>query len=179
MQNEIVDLSNKAKAEFQRNKFSEAVADFSTCLELLSQENNPVDIAEVRNNLSVVQLRNKQPQLALDAVLGIDQVFSDAGDIQKQGMALANTGSAYEALKQYDLAAKTYEQAIARFKQIGEKKYLSITLRSLSDLQLKKGNKFNALTNLQASYTEKPHVTFKDRFFSSMLWQLIQKILGH
>ncbi|MHC1741315.1 MAG: tetratricopeptide repeat protein [Anaerolineaceae bacterium] len=175
---EISELSEKAKSEFQKNNFKEAVADFQTCLDLLLPLNNPLDIAEMKNNLCVALLRNSQFQEALNIVLGTDLIFSQAGEIQKQGIALANIASVYEALKEYDLAAQAYAQAIECFKQSGDKKLRSITLRSLSDLQLRSGKQLQAIASLQASYSEKPQAKFKDKFFASALGKLVQKLLG-
>jgi tetratricopeptide (TPR) repeat protein len=179
MNNEIAILTDKAKAEFQQNKFAQAAADFQSCLDLLVQENDPLDVAEMRNNLGVALLRNSNPQAALDVVLGTEIIFSQAGDLQRQGIALANLGTIYEALKSDDLAATAYQQAIECFKQSGDKKLRSITLRSLSNLQLKTGKQYNAIATLQASYAEKPEATLKDKFFASALGKVINKLLGH
>jgi tetratricopeptide (TPR) repeat protein len=173
---DITALTEKAKSEFQSNRFSEAAADFQACLDQLIIENQPLEIAEMRNNLSVALLRDLKPQAALDAVLGTDQTFAQVGDVQKQGMALANTASAYEVLKENDLAAGLYQSAIECFKISGDKQLQSITLRSLSNLQLKTGKKYSAISTLQAAYSEKPHATLKDKFFASALGQLMNKL---
>ena len=179
MNNEIVSLTEKAKTEFQQNKFAEAAADFQGCLDLLTQENDPLEIAEMRNNLGVSLLRNSDPTAALDAVLGTEDVFSRASDLQRQGIAQANLGTIYEALKSYDLAAVSYQNSIESFKQSGDKKLRSITLRYLSNLQLKTGKQYNAVATLQASYAEKPEASLKDKFFASALGKVINKLLGH
>jgi len=175
---DIAALTDKAKNEFQHKQFAQAAADFQLCLEALIPENDAPAIAEMRNNLSVALLRNKQPQEALDAALGTELDFAAAGDTQKQGMAFANTASAYEGLKQFDDAATAYEQAITCFKTCGEKEYLSVCLRALANLQLKTGKQYHALATLQAAYAEKPQATFKDKFFASALGQIIHKMFG-
>jgi tetratricopeptide (TPR) repeat protein len=179
MSEELIALTEKAKSDFQKKQFHDAAEGFKTCLGLLQNSGSSLEIAEMRNNLSVALLRSSEPQAALDAVLGTEASFAEAGDIQKKGMALANTASAYEALKEYELAASAYQQAIDCFKESGDKKLRSITLRSLSDLQLKTGNQYVALATLQASYNEKPQANFKDKFFASALGRVIQKLLGH
>lgn len=172
-------LSEKAKSEFQQNKFADAVADFRTCLDLLNGVGDPLEIAEIRNNLGVALLRNSEPQAALEVISGTEEIFFRANDVQRQGMALANLGTAYEALKIFDRANTCYEQAVECFKQTGDKKLRSITLRSLSNLQLKTGKQYNAIATLQAAYSEKPQSTFKDKFFASALGNVINRLLGH
>ena len=179
MTDQINTLTETAKSNFQKNQFHEAAEGFKTCVELLQTTGSPLEVAEMRNNLSVSLLRCSEPKAALEAVLGTEETFAEAGDKQKQGMALANTASAYEALKDYESAAKAYQGAIDCFKESGDKKLRSITLRSLSDLQLKTGNQYVALATLQASYNEKPQATFKDKFFASALGRVINKLLGH
>ena len=179
MQNKIVELTARAKIEFQKNQFKEAAADFRSCLTMLTPDGEPLEIAEMRNNLGVSLVRSADYQTALDVLLGTDTVFAGAHETQKQGMALANIASAYAGLKEYDQAASAYTQAIECFKQCGDKKLCSITLRALSDLQLKSGKQYQAIGTLQAAYLEKPRTTLKDKFFSSALGEIIHKLLGY
>lgn len=178
MNEDISQLVDSAKADFQKNNFQLAADKFAQCLEMLQGIGSPLEIAEIQNNLSVALLRCSKPQEALNAVLGTDQIFAEAGDKQKQGIALANIASAYEALKEFEDAALAYKNAIECFKESGDKKLRSITLRSLSDLQLKTGNEFVALATLQASYDNKPFASKKDKFFSSALGRLMKKLIG-
>lgn len=178
MDKELEQLTEKAKTDFLKKQYQQSVEGFTAILETLKQTGTPLEIAEMQNNLGVALLNSSKPQEALDVVLGTDLIFAEAHDTQRQGIALANIASAHEALKQYDLAAAAYEGAIACFKETGDKKLRSITLRSLSDLQLKTGNEYVALATLQASYSEKPGATFKDRFFASALGRVIKKLIG-
>jgi tetratricopeptide (TPR) repeat protein len=175
---DIAALTEKAKNEYEHKQFAQAVADFQLCLDQMSSANNAPAIAEMRNNLSVALLRNGQAQAALEAVLGTDLDFAAAGDIQKQGIALANTASAYDALKLFNEAAAAYEQAVDCFKSCGEKQYLSICLHALANLQLKTGKQYHALATLQAAYNEKPQASLKDKFFASALGQILHKLFG-
>ena len=176
---EISSIIEKAKSDFGNKRFEEAANGFQTCLDLISNNGGePLEIAEQKNNLSVALLRCNKAQAALDAVLGTEKVFESVGDKQKEGMALANTASAYEALKQFDAAAEAYEGAIACFKESGDKKLRSITLKALSDLQLKTGKEYVALATLKASYENKPNPGLKDKFFATALGKVIQKLLG-
>jgi len=178
MNEDILKLVESAKVDFQKNNFELAAKKFSQSLEILQGSGSPEEIAEIQNNLGVALLRCSKPQDALNAVLGTDLIFAEAGDLQKQGIAFANIASAYEALKDYENAALAYEKAIACFKESGDKKLRSITLRSLSDLQLKSGKEYVALATLQASYDNKPDASIKDRFFSSALGRVMKKLIG-
>jgi Tetratricopeptide repeat. len=175
---DVAALTEKAKNEFQKKQFAQAAADFQQCLELLPSTGNEAARAEMRNNLSVALLRVGDASAALEAVSGTELDFAQAGDTQKQGMALANTASALEALKRYDEAVANYQKAIDCFKISGDKQYLSICLRALANLQLKTGKQYHALASLQSAYSEKPQPSLKDRFFASALGQVIRKLFG-
>jgi tetratricopeptide (TPR) repeat protein len=179
MQTHAQTLSEQGKAEFQKKQYASAAAHFQQCLELLQAEGLPPEIAEVRNNLSVALLNSGDLSSALDAVLGTEEIFAQAGDQQKQGMALANTGSVYAAMNKYDLALEKYQLAVEIFKACGEKQMRAITLRSISDLQLKTGQQLNAVATLQSAYAEKSGASFKDRFFASALGKVVNQLLGH
>jgi tetratricopeptide (TPR) repeat protein len=176
---ETTSLIEKAKTDFGNKQFEQAAEEFQACLDLLSSNDGDLlEIAEQKNNLSVALLRCNKAQAALDAVIGTEKVFETAGDKQKQGMALANTASAYESLKQIDLAVEAYQGAIDCFKASGDKKLRSITLKNLSDLQLRTGNQYVALATLKASYENKPNAGLKDKFFATAIGRVIQKLLG-
>lgn len=177
--NDFTTINEKAKADFQRKQFSQAIAGFRSCLDLLGENGSTLDIAETRNNLGVCLVRVGDFQAALQTVLGTETIFAQSNNTQKQGIALANIASAYEGLKEYDQAAPFYEQAIECFNQCGDKKLTSITLHALSDLQLKSGKQYQAIGTLQAAYLAKPQANFKDKFFTSALGKVIQKFFGN
>ena len=133
MFNDFTNINEKAKADFQKKQFSQAIAGFRACLDLLGANGSPLDIAETRNNLAVCLVRIGDFQAALQAVLGTETIFAQSNDVQKQGIALANIANAYEGLKEYDQAAPYYEKAIECFNQCGDKKLTSITLHALSN----------------------------------------------
>lgn len=179
MPNQAQTLAEQGKAEFQKKQYAAAAAHFQQCLDLLQTEGTSTEVAEARNNLSVALLHSGNAQAALEAVLGTEETFALAEDQQKQGMALANTGSAYEALKEYDLALEKYQLAVEVFKSCGEKQMRAITLRSISDLQIKMGKQLNAVATLQSAYAEKSGTSLKDRFFASALGKVVNALLGH
>jgi tetratricopeptide (TPR) repeat protein len=171
-------LSDAAIQKFQKKQYSAAAIDFKTVITALEKADDPLDLAETRNNLCVTLIQLGDAQGALDAVTGTDEVFAAAKDVKRQGMALANRGNALESLKRPEEAIACYEQARDCLRSSGEKQMLSIVLRSLADLQMKTGKKFQALDSLQNSYTENPDGKARNKFFSTAIGQLIKKITG-
>jgi tetratricopeptide (TPR) repeat protein len=174
----IKSLSEESIKNFQAKKFKEAAQGFSSCISALESSGDPLDLAEMKNNLCVVLIQMSKAEEALAAVAGTDEVFAQAGDGKLQGMALANQANALESLKRYDEAIAAYEKARDCLRASGEKKLLAITLRSLSDLQMKTGRQYQAVATLQDAYEQNPDGKIKNKFYSQGIKQVIKKITG-
>lgn len=175
---ELEQLKEEGLQKFEKKQFKAASICFKTCVEALEKEGPTLESAEMRNNLGVALIRAREYPAALEALQGTDQTFAAVGDRQKQGMALANLGNAYEGLKRFDEALQTYEEAKECFKTSGEQKMLSIILKYISDLQIKTGKQYQALASLQSSYQENPEADLKNNFFKRSLDFMIKKVTG-
>jgi tetratricopeptide (TPR) repeat protein len=176
MNNEAEQLKELGLQQFQKNQFKLASESFQKCVSLLENEGMTPESAEMRNNQAVALVRIKSYQEALEALQGTPEAFHAAGDLQKEGMAFANLGNALEGLKDNPAAIEAYEKSIECFKSCGEKKLLSITLKYLSDLQMRSGKQYQALASLQSAYEESPDATLKTNFFKRGLDFLIKKV---
>jgi tetratricopeptide (TPR) repeat protein len=178
LSSEIDQLSKDGFKKFESKKYREAADCFQQCVTALDEADLALDAAEMRNNLGVALVRAGEPQAALEALRETDRQFADAGDINRQGMALANQASAFEGLKSYEEAIQYYEKAIECFKESGEKKLLSTTLRNISDLQMKTGKQYQAIASLQSAFQENPEKNLTNSFFKRSLEKVINKITG-
>ena len=73
-------FEESAKDLYQTGKFQQAADGFSQAAALYLEKGEPLLAAEMRNNQSVALLKAKKPSLALEAVMGTDLVFQEAGD---------------------------------------------------------------------------------------------------
>jgi tetratricopeptide (TPR) repeat protein len=178
MDESIKSLSEESIKNFQAKKYKEAAQGFRSCVSALEKSGDSLDLAEARNNLCVALIHAGEAEEALSVVTGTDEVFAKAGDGRRQGMALANRANALESLKRYDEAIAAYESARDCLRACGEKKLLAITLRSLSDLQMKTGRQYQAVATLQDAYEQNPDGKIKNKFFSQGIKQVIKKITG-
>jgi len=174
----IKSLSEESIKCFQSKKYKEAAQGFRSCISALESSGDPLDLAEMRNNLCVTLIQMGESEEALQAVAGTDEVFAKAGDGKRQGMALANQANALESLNRYEEAITAYEKARDCLRASGEKKLLAITLRSLSDLQMKTGRQYQAVATLQDAYEQNSDGKLKNKFFSQGIKQVIKKITG-
>lgn len=166
-----------AKQHFSAGKFKPAIAGFETAFNAYAQAGDPLLAAEMANNLSVALLQDKQHKKALQVVLGTDKTFESHGDSRRQAIAIANIGSAHQALKQFDQAAAAFQQAADLFQQCGEPEMRSTVLKSLSALQVRQGKQLESLFAMQRSLDSKEKPSLKDKILRFLL-EIPFKFLG-
>ena len=121
------------------------------------------------NNASVAYLKGDQPEEALQSALDTDQVFAEAGDLRSQAISLGNQAAAYEALGQLENAAKAYQASADLLKEIGDHELRPIVMQSLSALQLRMGQKMEALVTMQAGLEEIEKSSLKQKLAKKIL----------
>ena len=104
-------LSEQGKQAFHKRSFAEAAALFEQAAEGYRSTADGLMAAEMRNNASVALLQAGQAKESLDAALDTDQVFAEAKDVKRQGMALGNQAAALEALSRFEEAVEKYDHA--------------------------------------------------------------------
>ncbi len=176
MDQQATALKDQAFEAYKKKNFKAAAQYFSDCIKVLDEAQDILSAAEMSNNLSVVLLELNQPDEALAALQGTDQIFADAQDQKRQAMALGNTAAALQALGKLPEALTTYEASADLFKEIGEKEMRALTLKKISDLQLKTGKQYQALASLEASYDQIEQKSTKEKVLKGFLGSLINKI---
>jgi tetratricopeptide (TPR) repeat protein len=151
-------LDEEGKAAYSRKDFSAAARAFQAASQGYASSGDDLSSAEMLNNASVALLRAGDAEGALQAVGTTPEVFAQANDLRRQGMALGNQGAALDALKRYDEAIDAYERSAEVFKQVGAEDLRANVLKSLSALQLRTGRQMQALASMQAGLDqiEKP-----------------------
>lgn len=176
IETDISIIIEDAKSLFARKKYDLALGKFRTALKFYESHHDPVNAAEISNNISVCFIMQGKAQEALQACQGTDLIFEQAGDKQRQALALGNQASAYEDLKRPDKALELYEKSDELLKQIGEKEYRAIILKRISTLQLKHGKKLEALASMNAALQVEPAPTIKEKSLKKVLNKLFSSI---
>jgi tetratricopeptide (TPR) repeat protein len=154
---------------YQKKKYVEAAGAFSMAADAYRAIHDGLMAAEMMNNQSVAFLQAKQDQAALDAVMGTDKIFADAGDLRRQGMALANQAAALQGLKRKQEAIPLYEQAAAILEQAGEDQLRADVMRSLATLNVKGGKGLDALIAMQDGLAGVKKPTLKQRIIKQLI----------
>lgn len=171
---ELTKLTDEGKHDFQAGEYKSAASKFETAVQGYAALNDPLNAAEMKNDLSVALLKLGQGQAALDAVLGTDQVFAGAGDLKRQGMAVGNQAAALEALKRWDDALAAYERSADLFAQAGEGDLRSMVMKSAAAIKLRRGKVANSAFKMIGSLEAKDKPSIFERLLKFVL-RLVQR----
>jgi len=153
-------LAEQGKQAFADRDFDQAISFFTEAASAYETLDDPLNAAEMKNNLSVAQLQAGRAQAALDTVAGTEDVFAQAGDAQRQAMAFGNRAAALEALKKWDQALEAYERSAALFEEAGETEMRSMVLQSAAAIKLRRGKVMDSAFSMIGSVqsTKKPNL---------------------
>jgi tetratricopeptide (TPR) repeat protein len=162
-------LAEQADAVYQEGDFQNAARLYGEAASAFQARDNGLDSAEMKNNQSVAFLQAGDAQAALEAAAGTAQVFVDAGDARRQGMALANEATPLEALGRADQAIEKYLQAAAAFKQSGDDQLHATVMQAVAGIHLRRGKVFEALSALRLGLADVKNPTFTQRIMKGLL----------
>jgi tetratricopeptide (TPR) repeat protein len=162
-------LVEQGKQAFRNKNFDEAADLFSQAAEGYALGRDGLMAAEMRNNVSVALLQAGKPQESLAAALDTDQVFADAKDIKRQGMALGNQAAALEVLNHYDEAIGKYDFAAQLFAQAGEGDLRALVMKSSAAIKLKTGRVTDSAFKMMGSLEAKDSPSFFERILKFFL----------
>jgi tetratricopeptide (TPR) repeat protein len=166
---EPAQIAAQGKQAFENKKFDEAAELFRLAADGYTAGRSALMAAEMMNNMSVALLQAGKPQQALDAALGTDQVFADAKDFKRYGMALGNQAAALEGLGRYDEALAVYELSAEIFAQAGEGDLRSMVMKSAAAIKLKTGKVTDSAFKMMGSLDVKDNPGFFERILKFLL----------
>jgi len=142
-------LAKEGKSAYKRGDYQAAAHAFEAARLGYQTIGDELNAAEMANNCSVAYLQAGDGEAALAALEGSETIFTQAGDLRRQGMALGNRGAALEALERNEEALVVYQQAADILQQAGEDQLRAQVMQSLSMLQLQMGRQLQALASMQ------------------------------
>lgn len=157
---DLTSRADEGKRLFEAGEYDPAAQVFRQAADEYAARGDPLNAAEMQNNLSVALLKAGHARQALEAALGTDETFARAGDTKRQAMALGNQAAALEALDRRDEALAAYERCAALFKQAGEGDLQALVLKSAAALRLRRGQVSAAADTMLGSLgaTRKPSI---------------------
>ena len=166
----LQELIEEGKKAYERGNYTASAQAYQAAAQGYQDTGDSLSAAEMLNNSSVAYLRAGEGEAALQAVEGTPDVFAEAGDIRRQGIAEGNLGAALDSLKRMDEAADAYQKSADLLGQAGEQDLRAHVLKSLSVIQLRQGDQMQAVGTMQASLE-----TGKSNLFSRLLKRSFKK----
>ena len=156
-----ISLAEKAKQEYATGNYSSAAEMFLQAAKSYSATGDELNAAEMKNNQSVALLQAGKAKDALQATEGTEAIFQQAGDVKRQGVAVANRAAALEGMRKWKEALEEYERAASLLEQAGEGDMHSMVRKASANLNLKLGrmndSQMDVLDSLRLA--EKPTLT--------------------
>ena len=162
-------LAKQAASAYSSDDYSTAATLYENASQLYKEAGDTLMAAEMDNNLSVSLLKMKDAEGALQAAAGTDILFEEAGDINRQAIAIANQAAAMEGLGQLAEALERYQLASDLLKQSGNRQMRSYVLQSISALQLRTGKQLQAMATMDAALDNKSKLSLKERVLRKLL----------
>jgi tetratricopeptide (TPR) repeat protein len=164
-----VSLADKGKEEYTKGNYSAAAEIFSQAAQAYSAARDELNAAEMKNNQSVALLQVGKAKEALQATDGTEHIFQQAGDLKRQGVAIANRAAALEGLKKWKEALEEYDRAASLLEQAGEGDMHSMVRKAAANLNLKLGRVTDSQMDVLDSLRLAERPTFTQRIMKFLL----------
>jgi tetratricopeptide (TPR) repeat protein len=116
-------LDERGKKEYAKGAYLAAAKFFAQAGQAYENANDPLNAAEMKNNQSVALLQGGKADDALKATEGTEEIFAGAGDLKRQGIAIANRAAALEGLKKWQEALAEYDRAASAVRTSRRRRY--------------------------------------------------------
>ena len=162
-------LAEEAEQVYQEGDFENAARLYGEAASAFQAQGNALDGAEMKNNQSVAFLQAGNAQAALDAVTGTADIFGDAKDLRRQGIALANEATPLQSLGRLDEAMDGYRRAAAVFKQADEDQLYATVMQAVAGIYLRRGKIFDAIGAQSAGLADLKNPSFTQKITKAIL----------
>ena len=161
--------ADQGKREYEKGNHRAAANFFLQAAQAFETANEPLNAAEMRNNQSVALLQAGKAKEALQATEGTEEIFKQANDRKRQGIAVSNRAAALEGLRRWKDALAEYERAASILEQAGEGDMHSIVRKASANIHLKLGHVNDTQMDIYDSLrlVEKP--TFSQRLMKFLM----------
>ncbi len=162
-------LAEQGKQEYAKGTFGVAADLFSKAAQAYSEVQDELNAAEMKNNQSVALLKAGKAEEALRATDGTEEIFQKAGDLKRQGIAVANRAAALEGLKRLSEAVDEYNRAAIILEEAGEGDMHSVVRKATAEIFLKRGYIANSQMDVLDSLRLKEKPTLTDRILKFLM----------
>ena len=164
-----ITFAEKGKIEYEQGNYSAAADLFSQAAQAYASVQDELSAAEMKNNRSVALLQAGKAKDALQATEGTEEIFENAGDLRRQGIAVGNRAAALEGLKKWKEALAEYDRAASLLEQAGEGDMHSVVRKAAANLNLKSGRFADSQMDVYDSLRLVERPTLTQRFMKFLI----------
>lgn len=162
-------LKEEAVDHFQQGRHREALAAFEAAAQAYQKADQPLDQAEMLNNIGVLQRLRREYDAAITAFATAVATFDAAGDQNRQAQVLGNMGDLHANRKERVEAVRCYSDAAELFAQTGDHERQSQVLRAASLLNVRQMRWLEALLYMEQSLNARPRLGLGQRIFRGLI----------
>lgn len=162
-------LAENAVKVYQEGDYENAARLFGEAASAFMAQDNRLDAAEMKNNQSVAWLQASNPGAAYEAARGTADIFAEAGDPRREGIAYGNEAAALQALGRVNDALEKYRLAAEAFQRADEGDMRATVMQAMAGIELKRGKILEALMNMQIGLSGVKHPTLKQKILLALL----------
>ncbi len=166
---EIRRSAEDGKKAFRSSKYESAAETFAEAARAYAEANDPVNAAEMKNNLSVALLKLGRHQESYEAARGTDEVFGNIGDRKRQGMAIGNEAAALEGLGRLEEALAGYERSAQILGEAGARDLKALVLQGAAGIRLRQGKVTESGIRMIGALESKEHPSIFERLLRFLL----------
>lgn len=163
-------IADRARQAYQAGDLSTAARAYAEAAAAFAAGGEELTSAEMKNNQAVALLRSGEARASLEAADGTERVFAAAGDSRREGIALANQGSALQALKKPKQAIDMYKRSAQALQRAGEGDMRAEVMQLLAALYLRRLKLYDAVITLQSGLAGVKNPTPKQRLMKKILF---------
>lgn len=142
-------LAQEGLSLYQKQRYSESAESFHAARSSFEIAGDWSRAAEMANNCSVAFLQAGEAGDAYNELEGIEEFYTEIGDMKRRGITVGNQAAALEALDRFEDALSAYQRCADLLEISGDDQLRATVLQSLSALQLRTGRKIQALVSMQ------------------------------
>jgi tetratricopeptide (TPR) repeat protein len=163
------ELKEQGLRHFRAERLAEAATAFTEAQRQFEAAGDRAAAAEMRNNLCVIHMAQEAWPAAIAVVAETPETFRELGDSMREAQALANLAAAHDGAGHIDQAAELYVQAIDLFGQLGERDTRAACFKKLSNMQVKQGNKLQALASMRSGLNLSSELSAQEKVLKEAL----------
>jgi tetratricopeptide (TPR) repeat protein len=163
---------------YEAGNYAAAAEMFLKAEQVSKASGDNLQAAEMANNRSVALLQAGDAQAAYDACAGTDTIFANAGDTRREGLALGNLAAALKELGRREESLKYYHLSADRLKKAGDKENLAIVHKTISAIEMEKGDNLGAMSAMLDALQVKEKLTLRERFMR-WLFSVASRLMPH